>query len=89
MLLVWIRWVPAINPVVVDISTGHLRLTLPKNPNAMDVIFSVEVTPDLQTAWTTSGITVDQNTPTLLQVHNNTPVNSSSSGFIRLQVSRP
>src|SRR5439155_7233623 len=35
------------NPVVGDITTGHLRLTLPKNPNATDVTFYVEITPIL------------------------------------------
>ena len=81
--------VPAANPVVGDISTGYLRLTLPKNPAATDVIFSVEVTADLLSPWTTDGVTVDQNTPTLLQAHGNIPVNSAAAGFIRLQVARP
>jgi uncharacterized repeat protein (TIGR01451 family) len=78
------------NPVAGDISTGYLRLTAPKNPEATDVTFQVEVTDDLTTsAWTTSGTTVDTNTPTLLQVHANAPVASSGAGFIRLRVSRP
>jgi endonuclease G len=82
--------VPAANPVVVDISTGFLRLTLPKNPTATDVTFDVEVTDDLTaSSWTTNGTTVDVNTPTLLQVRDNTPVPSASNRFIRLHVSRP
>lgn len=82
--------VPADNPVVVDISTGFLRLTSPKNPSATDVTFSVEVTDDLTaSSWTTNGTTVDVNTTTLLQVHDNTPVSSASNRFIRLHVSRP
>jgi uncharacterized repeat protein (TIGR01451 family) len=82
--------VTSANPVVVDISTGFLRLTLPKNPSATDVTFSVEVTDDLTaSSWTTNGTTVDVNTATLLQVHDNTPVSSASSRFIRLHVSRP
>ena len=82
--------VPVANPVVVDISTGFLRLTLPKNPSATDVAFYVEVTDDLTaSSWTTTGTTVDVNTSTLLQVHDNTPVRSASNRFIRLHVSRP
>ena len=82
--------VPAANPVVVDISTGFLRLTAPKNPSATDVTFSVEVTDDLTaSSWTTNGTTVDVNTATLLQVHDNTSVEPASSRFIRLRVSRP
>ncbi|MDB6067747.1 MAG: Nuclease [Pedosphaera sp.] len=81
---------PAANPVVGDLTTGFLRLTLPKNPNASDISLHVEATTNLTTpSWTTSTTTVDQNTPTLLQVHYNAPVNSSASGFIRLRVSRP
>jgi uncharacterized repeat protein (TIGR01451 family) len=82
--------VPAVNPVVVDVSTGFLRLTLSKNPNATDVTFYVEVTDDLTaSSWTTTGTTVDVNTSTLLQVHDNTPVTSAANRFIRLHVSRP
>jgi hypothetical protein len=78
------------DPVAGDISTGYLRLTLPKNPDATDVSFHVEVTSDVTTAsWTTNGTVVDINTPTELEVHDDTPVNSSSGGFIRLRVSRP
>ncbi len=81
--------VPAANPIVGDISTGYLRLTVPRNPNATDVTFYVEVTDNLTALWTTNGTTVDQNTPTLLQVHDNTPVSSSAAGFIRLRITRP
>ena len=81
--------VPAANPVVGDIDTGYLRLTVPRNPDATDVTFLVEVTGDLTLPFTTNGTTIDLNTPALLQVHYNTPVNSSTCGFIRLQVTRP
>jgi endonuclease G len=81
--------VPAADPVVGDISTGYLRLTSPKNPDATDVSFLIEVTGDLTFPFTTNGTTIDQNTLTLFQGHDNTPVNSSTSGFIRLQVIRP
>src|SRR5208282_3890286 len=81
--------VPAANPIVGDISTGYLRLTVPRNPDATDVTFLVEVTGDLTLPFTTNGTTIDLNSPALLQVHYNTPVNSSTCGFIRLQVTRP
>jgi hypothetical protein len=81
--------VPAANPIIGDVSTGYLRLTVPRNPNATDVTFLIEVTDNLTTPWTTNGTTVDQNTPTLLQVHDNTPVSSSAAGFIRLRITRP
>jgi uncharacterized repeat protein (TIGR01451 family) len=81
--------VSAANPVIGDISTGYLRLTVPKNPDATDVTFLIEATGDLTLPFTTNGITIDQNTPTVLQGHDNTPVSSSPCGFIRLHVTRP
>ncbi len=80
---------PDANPIVGDVSTGYLRLTVPRNPNATDITFRVEVTDNLTTPWTTNGTTIDQNTPSLLQVHDNSPISSSTSGFIRLRVTCP
>ena len=77
------------DPVAGDITTGYLRLTAPRNPQATDVSFHVEVTDSLTAAWSTNGTTVDINTATLLQAHANTPVASSAGGFIRLRVSQP
>ena len=77
------------DPVTGDISTGYLRLTVPKNPQATDVSFYVEATGDLAAAWSTNGTTIDVNTATLLQAYANTPVASSDQGMIRLRVSRP
>jgi hypothetical protein len=62
---------------------------VPRNPNATDVTFLIEVTGNLTTVWTTNGTTVDQDTPTRLQVHDNMPVSSSAAGFIRLRITRP
>ncbi|HEU0039114.1 MAG TPA: IPT/TIG domain-containing protein, partial [Verrucomicrobiae bacterium] len=81
--------IPMNNPVVSDISTGYLRLTVPKNPEATDVTFHVEATGDLTAPWSGDGLTIDQDTPTLLQGHADTPVASSTSGFIRVRVTRP
>jgi hypothetical protein len=63
---------------------------VPRNPDATDISFYVETTGNLALpAWTTNGTTVDVNTPPLLQVHQNAPVASSASGFIRLRVTNP
>ena len=82
---------PAISPLSVDVSTGYLRLTVPRNANANDVTFSVEVNNSALTnesAWTSSGTVVDQNTTSLLQVHDSVPVSQSNEQFIRLRVTR-
>ena len=79
---------PATSPVVVDTTTGHLRLTTPLNPAATDITISVEVSSDLAN-WTTDGTTIDINTPTLLQVHDATDIGSAPARFIRLRVTEP
>ena len=81
--------VPANNPVVADIGTGYLTISAPKNPNATDVTFLVETTDSLSDPWTTDGIIIDQNTPTLLQAHFALPVASANSCFMRIQIIRP
>jgi hypothetical protein len=82
--------VPTANPVTGDITTGYLRLTVPRNTNATDVSFYVEVAGDLSVpAWSTNNTTILSNTPALLQVRDNTAVPAAADRFIRLRVSRP
>ncbi len=83
---------PAVSPLSMDVSTGYLRLTVPRNPNASDVTFTVEVNnTDLTNpgAWASSDTVVDQNTTSLLQVHDSVPMNEAADQFIRLRVTRP
>ena len=61
----------------------------PQNPAATDVAFQAETTHTLTSPWTTNEIVIDQNTPTLFQAHNRTPVGASTNGFIRLNITRP
>ena len=77
-------------PVVVDTTTGYLRLTAPKNPNATDITYTVQVTPDLTSsaAWTTSGTVPLQNSTTQLQVRDGTLVGGADRRSIRLQITR-
>jgi hypothetical protein len=81
--------VPTANPVTGDISTGFLRLTAPRNPNATDITMTVQIADSIASSWTTNGTTIDQSTATLLQVHDNTPVLGSAEAFIRLAVTHP
>jgi len=82
--------VPTNSPVLGDIDTGYLRLTVPRNPNATDVSFFVELTDTLvPSAWSTNGTVVVSNAPALLEVRSSAPVASSAGGFMRLRVSRP
>ncbi len=81
---------PEVNPVTADTSTGYLRLTVPRNANATDITYSVQVTSDLTNpaSWTTNGTTTTQSSSTTLQVQDNTPVSGTAKRFIRLQISR-
>ncbi len=82
--------VPTNNPVLGSIDSGYLLLTVPKNPNATDISFHVELTDNLApSSWSTNGTTVISDTPTLLQVRDDAVVGSSAGGFMRLRVSRP
>jgi hypothetical protein len=71
--------------------SGHLMMTVAKNPLAADVTLALEVTSDLSapSAWSTDGTTVVQNTSTLFQAHDNTPISAAQARFIRLKVTRP
>ena len=82
--------VPTVNPETVDTITGYLRLTVPKNPNATDISYTVQLTSDLTdpAGWTPSGTFIMQNTSTLLQVRDTTLVSGAARRFIRLQVTR-
>ena len=66
-------------------------MTVPKNPLAADVNLAVEVTGDLSapSAWDAAGTTADQNTATIFQAHDNTPMAGAQARFIRLKVTRP
>jgi hypothetical protein len=75
------------NPVTGDISSGYLRLTTARNPNATDVSLSGLVSGDLLT-WTTNGVVTDQNS-TVFQVHDSTPVTGGTNRFLRLRVTSP
>ncbi len=80
---------PEINPVTADTSTGYLRLTVPKNPNATDITYNVQFTSDLTDpmSWVTSTFYV-QNSSTTLQVRDTMPVSGTAKRFVRLQISR-
>jgi hypothetical protein len=78
---------PSVSPVTADISSGHLRMAVPKNTNAFDVAFIVETSTNLLAfgSWTTNGTIVDQDSSSLLQVHDNALVESGME-FMRLRI---
>ncbi|MGB8168054.1 MAG: Ig domain-containing protein [Chthoniobacteraceae bacterium] len=78
--------------IVCDRSSGVLRLLVQKNPAATDITYSVQATGDLSNpaSWTTTGTTIEIDTPTTLQVRDDTPITSPGAHhFMRLHVTRP
>jgi glucuronoarabinoxylan endo-1,4-beta-xylanase len=82
---------PATNIATQLDATGHLQMIVTKNPAATDVTLTIQVTGNLSdpNSWSAAGATVDQNTSTTLQAHDNTPTSAAQSRFIRLRVTRP
>jgi hypothetical protein len=78
---------PAMSMVSHD-NTPHLRLSVPRNPEATDLIFTVEVSADLITWSHTEGtdIVTTEDTPTILIVEDAVPMTPGSPRFIRLRV---
>ena len=82
---------PSVLGITMDTTTGFLRLTVSRNPSASDLTFAIEVNGDLSkpNGWTTVGTTVEQNTPTTLRAHDNTPVSPGPRRFMRLKITKP
>lgn len=68
-------------------SNKHLRLSITKNPSATDLTFAIEVTSDVNGAWS-NDVTVESNTSTRLIARDNTPVSAAQRRFIRLKVTK-
>ncbi len=83
---------PSLSPIVVDAVTigpgRFLRLTLPKNPAAGDVEYSVEATSGLGSgnSWSGAGLIFLQDTATTLQMRDSVPLGASTIRFVRLKV---
>jgi hypothetical protein len=81
--------VPNKTPLIYDFhelpSGKHLRLTVPKNPQATNLTFIVEVGSDLGD-WSEVPTTIESQTDTELIVRDNINMADSSRRFIRLKV---
>lgn len=81
-----------VSPVTQGITTvgsdKFLRLTVPKNPAAAGITYTVEATSTLGTpaSWSSAGLVIETNTATQLIVRDNTPVASGSPRFMRVKV---
>jgi hypothetical protein len=72
-------------------SSNYLRLSIPKNPAATDVTFTVEATSDLSNplSWSSAELIIESNTSTQLTVRDNVPSGPGVRRFMRVKVIRP
>jgi hypothetical protein len=87
--------VSSTNPQVTTMASlsasNYLRLSIPKNPAATDVTFTVEATSDLSNplSWSSTGLIIESNTSTQLIVRDNVPSGPGVQRFMRVKVIRP
>jgi regulation of enolase protein 1 (concanavalin A-like superfamily) len=85
---------PSPNPLVSELLTSgadrFLCLTVPRNPAATDVTFSIEATSDLSApeSWSTSGIVFLENNATRLQARDSVAIEAGTRRFMRVRVTR-
>lgn len=83
------------NPQVVTLApvsgSEYLRISIPKNPLATDVTFTIEATSDLAnpTSWSSAGLIIETNTSTQLVVRDSVPAGPGVTRFMRVKVTRP
>jgi hypothetical protein len=72
-------------------SGGYLQVLVKKNPAATDVTLTVQASSDISNSanWSGNNVTIDQNTASLLQAHDDTPLSAAPSAFMRVVVSQP
>ena len=78
----------AISPVQTDTTTGYLRMVVPKNSSATDLTYTVQATSNLSdpNSWSTSGLIIEANTSSVLQVRDDVPVQGGGTTFAGLPV---
>jgi hypothetical protein len=62
-----------------------LRLTVPKNPNAAGISYTVQATSDLSDpdSWSSAGLIIEEDTPTTLRVRDSVPASPGIQRFLR------
>jgi hypothetical protein len=82
---------PGPSPVVSDlvwvVSDEYLRLSVPKNPDATNLTYIIEVSDQLAAdSWSSLDTTVEEDTASRLTVRDNVSVSTAPRRFIRLRV---
>jgi hypothetical protein len=78
-----------VNPLTGGLATigadRYLRISVPKNPAATNLIFAAEVSGDIS-GWSGAGVVEEENSSTRYTARDNVPSSSASTRFIRLKV---
>ena len=70
--------------------SDYFRLTIPRNPAATDVQYTVEWSTDLAPlSWSTTGLVIEQNTPSLLVVRDSIPIAGQPKRFYHIKFTLP
>jgi hypothetical protein len=83
------------NPQVISLAPvsteQYLRISMPRNPAATDVVLTVEATSDLSNpaSWSSDGLIIESSTATQLVVRDNVPAGPGVRRFMRVRVERP
>jgi hypothetical protein len=82
---------PVVNDLAAVSSQQYLRMTIPKNPAATNVTFTVEATSTLADplSWSSGSLIIEADTSTQLIVRDHIPVSSGQPRFMRVRVTLP
>ncbi|HCN76624.1 MAG TPA: hypothetical protein DIT13_05445, partial [Verrucomicrobiales bacterium] len=86
---------PDESPLAQDTATvgqdKFLRLTVPKNPDATGITYTVEATSDVTDplSWSSAGLVVEVDNATTLRVRDNVPAGPGVIRFLRARVTMP
>lgn len=84
--------IPGSSPVSYDWAEvdgeHYLRISIPKNPEATNMRFEAQATSDLGSlpSWTSDGLVIEADTPTLLRVRDHVPLSDGGRRFMRVRV---
>ncbi|MEN3943022.1 Calx-beta domain-containing protein [Prosthecobacter sp. SYSU 5D2] len=84
--------IPGTSPVSYDWAEvdglHYLRISIPKNPDATNMRFEAQATSDLgsPSSWTSDGLVIESNSPTLLRVRDYVPLSDGGRRFMRVRV---
>ena len=77
-------------PFIIDSGSGYLTITVSKNPSAVDLTMTAEISGDLTdpSSWSSDRTVILQNDEAIFKARDSVPLTDARTRFIRLKVSR-